>query len=131
MRLCFKTKVRFSDALLVSHRIIQRQRMQNISKFTFMLNRQQYKYAAASAKHTSLDDIDDILAACQPISIRPQVTQSQRVKTNIEENKTVKSYVTCSLSSLLGFWVVWSRSVFFFDFLPSKSGKRQQKTCPF
>ena len=46
MRLCFKTKVRFSDVLLVSHRIIQRtitqykirQRMQNIFKFIFMLN---------------------------------------------------------------------------------------------
>ena len=41
MRLCFKTKVRFSDVLLVSHRIIQRQRMQNIFQFTFMLNWQQ------------------------------------------------------------------------------------------
>ena len=41
MRLCFKTKVRFSDALLVLHIIIQRQRMQNIFQFTFMLNWQQ------------------------------------------------------------------------------------------
>ena len=31
---------------------------------------------------------------------------SQRLKINIEENKTFKSYFTCSLSSLLGFWVV-------------------------
>ena len=37
---------------------------------------------------------------------KPQVTHSQRLKTNIEENKSVKSYFTCSLSSLLGFWVV-------------------------
>ena len=37
---CFKIKVRFSDALLVSHRTIQRQRMQNT--FTFMLNSSTY-----------------------------------------------------------------------------------------
>ena len=31
---CVKTKVRFSDALLVSHRIIQRQRMQKVFKWS-------------------------------------------------------------------------------------------------
>ena len=38
-------------------------------------------------------------------------------RTNIEEiklNKTVKSYFTCSLSSLLGVWMVWEPFQFFF-----------------
>ena len=35
-----------------------------------------------------------------------RVAHSQRLKMNIEQNKTVRSYFTCSLSSLLGFWVV-------------------------
>ena len=32
--------------------------------------------------------------------MKSQVTQSQRFKANIKENKTVKSYVTCSLSEI-------------------------------
>ena len=57
----------------------------------------------------------------------PQVTQSQRVKTNIKEYKTVKSYVTCSLSSLLGFWVVLEPFCFvFFDFLPKNNNNKNQ-----
>ena len=137
MRLCFKTKVRFSDALLVSHRIIQKWKMKNIFKFTFMLNQQQsvcircihptyrlhltgrrwsgfavLEWSDPSSKcsikfsvglpqlayasvhdmsvqtvhragkestihlptfHSSPDDIDDILAVHQPISMRPEV----------------------------------------------------------
>ena len=37
---------------------------------------------------------------------RTQVTHSQRLEMNFEENKTVMSYFSCSLWSLLGFWVV-------------------------
>ena len=37
---------------------------------------------------------------------------------DIKENKTVKSHFTCSLSSLLGFWVVLEPFQGFFDFLP-------------
>ena len=51
---------------------------------------------------------------------KPQVTHSQGLKMNFEENKTVKSYFSCSLLSLLGFWVVLEP--FFFDF----SGKRKK-----
>ena len=40
------------------------------------------------------------------VRIPSQVTHSQRLKLNFEENKTAKSYFSCSLSSLLGFWVV-------------------------
>ena len=40
------------------------------------------------------------------VRILSQVTHSQRLKMNFEENKTAKSYFSCSLSSLLGFWVV-------------------------
>ena len=35
--------------------------------------------------------------------VQPQVTHSQRLKMNIEENKTVKSHFSCLLSSLLKF----------------------------
>ena len=38
---------------------------------------------------------------------------------DIEENKTVKSYITSSLSALLGFWVVLEpfRFLFFFQYV--------------
>ena len=46
------------------------------------------------------------------------VTHSQRLKMNIEENKTVKSYFSCSFLSLLHFWVVLEPFCFlFFNFL--------------
>ena len=38
--------------------------------------------------------------------VKSQVTHPKRLKMDIKENKTVKSHFTCSLSSLLGFWVV-------------------------
>ena len=47
-------------------------------------------------------------------------------RTNIEEiklNKTVKSYFTCSLSSLLGVWMVWEPFQFFFF----RKSKKQNK----
>ena len=37
---------------------------------------------------------------------------------DIKENKTVKSHFTCSLSSLLGFWVVLEPFMGFLNFLP-------------
>ena len=37
---------------------------------------------------------------------------------NFEGNKTVKSYFSCSLSSLLGFWVVLELFWGFLDLLP-------------
>ena len=46
-----------------------------------------------------------------------QATHSQRLKTNIEENKTVKSYFTCSFLSLLGFWVVLEAFLYLFIYL--------------
>ena len=49
--------------------------------------------------------------------IKAQVTH-YRLKTNIEGNKTDMSHFSCSLSSLLGFWVVLEPfRVFFFFFL--------------
>ena len=48
----------------------------------------------------------------------PQVTHSSGLKMNFKENKTAKSYFSCSLSSFLGFWVVWSRSESFLDHSP-------------
>ena len=61
----------------------------------------------------------------RPPLMSPQVTQSRRFNTNIKENKTVKSYVTCSFLYLLGFWVVLEPFCFvFFDFL--QSGKRKK-----
>ena len=57
---------------------------------------------------------------------------------DIEENKTVKSYITSSLSALLGFWVVWEpfRFLFFFqyvfvcffDFLPLTPQRKSEKS---
>ena len=59
---------------------------------------------------------------------------------DIEENKTVKSYITSSLSALLGFWVVlepfrcfflFCFSVcfgFFFDFLPLTPQRKSEKS---
>ena len=35
-----------------------------------------------------------------------QVTHSLVLKMNFKENKTAKSYFSCSLSSFLGFWLV-------------------------
>ena len=52
-----------------------------------------------------------IIIGDQLLLLTAQVTQSQRFKMNI---KTVKSYVTCSLSSLLGFLVVLEPFCFFF-----------------
>ena len=54
---------------------------------------------------------------------------------NFEENKNVKSYFTCSLSSLLGFWVVLGAFrlllLFFSDFLPLvKSGRKKMEKIP-
>ena len=54
-------------------------------------------------------------AAVAGFSTFPQVTHSQKLKMNFEGNKTVKSYFTCSLSSLLGFWVVLEPFQGFFD----------------
>ena len=56
-----------------------------------------------------------VVAAVTGFSTFPQVTHSQKLKMNFEGNKTVKSYFTCSLSSLLGFWVVLEPFQGFFD----------------
>ena len=66
--------------------------------------------------------------------IKAQVTHSQRIKRNIEENKTVKPHFSCSLSSLLGFWVVLEVIRFFFSFffsiffLSKKEGRLETPT---
>ena len=38
-------------------------------------------------------------------AVSPQVTHSLGLKMKFEENKTAKSYFSCSLSSFLSFWV--------------------------
>ena len=55
---------------------------------------------------------------------------SQKLKMNIEETKTVKSYISCLLSSLLSFWVVLELFRFFsfsFFFLTQNSSKTTQE----
>ena len=44
----------------------------------------------------------------------------------MEENKTVKSYFTCSLSSLLGFWVVLP-FIYFFQWNGSKTTQKPRR----
>ena len=48
----------------------------------------------------------------------------------IKENKTVKSHFTCSLSSLLGFWVVLEPLFFFFDFLLLTALRKREQRSP-
>ena len=75
MRLCFKTKVRFSDALLVSHRIIQRQRMQNILKFTFMLSRQHNLYTYDAVACARVTRASEVASQCRNGATQVQSTQ--------------------------------------------------------
>ena len=58
------------------------------------------------------------------VRIPSQVTHSQRLKLNFEENKTAKSYFSCSLSSrfLGGFGAVPGISLIFFLL---RNGKRK------
>ena len=55
-----------------------------------------------------------------------QVTLSPVLKMNLEENQTTKSYFSCLLLSLFGFWVVLEPFQGFFSFLPLSTLKKRE-----
>ena len=60
----------------------------------------------------------------------PQVTHPQRLEMNFEENETAKSYFSCSLSSLLGFWVALQPFRVFSIFFLSPGNVGNSKRSP-
>ena len=78
------------------------------------------------SKLVSLSPNTFIFTIATKCQTKPQVTHSERLKMDIKENKTVKSHFTCSLSSLLGFWVVLESFRFFSSDFLKKNPERLQ-----